>query len=119
MSAGQKLFQMAQNQSKETVLSFIKAMNAEDFKAARNYVTPDMDFVGVMGTRHGADAYFADMEKMKFKYEIEKVFSDDSDVCLWYTIRMGDKSVPTSGWYHLENGKIANFRVLFDPRPVL
>jgi limonene-1,2-epoxide hydrolase len=110
---------MAQQSAKDTVLSFIKAMNAEDFSAARGYVAPDMDFIGVLGTRHGADAYFADMEKMKFKYEIEKVFADDTDVCLWYTIQMGDKSVPTCGWYQLVNGKIAKFRVLFDPRPVL
>jgi hypothetical protein len=45
-----------------------------------------------MGTRHGADAYFADMGKMKFKYEIKKTFAD---------------------------GKIREFRVLFDPRPLL
>jgi len=72
-----------------------------------------------MGIRHGADAYFADMEKMKFKYGIEKTFADDTDVCLWYTFQTGDKSIPICGWYHLVNGKISNFRMLFDPRPLL
>lgn len=110
---------MASDTAKNNVLSFIKALNAEDFVTARRYVDTAMDFIGVMGTRHGADVYFADMEKMKFKYEIEKVFADDTDVCLWYTIQMGGKSVTASGWYHLKEGKIIKFRVLFDPRPVL
>jgi hypothetical protein len=94
-------------------------MNAEDFKTARTYADPSIDFIGVMGTRHGADAYFKDMEKMKFKYEIKKVFADQTDVCLWYDINMGAKTISSCGWYHLENGKIREFRVLFDPRPLL
>jgi len=47
------------------VLSFIDALNNEDFKSARKLTTDDLRFEGVMGTREGADAYFADMEKMK------------------------------------------------------
>lgn len=110
---------MAQEHAKDTVLSFIDALNAEDFKTARQYADKDMNFIGVLGTRHGADPYFADMEKMKFKYEIEKIVADDTDVFLWYAINMGKKTIPACGWYHLANGKIAEFRVLFDPRPLL
>jgi len=105
--------------AKDTVLAFIDAMNKGDFKTARSYVTPNMDFIGVMGSRHGADAYFADMEKMKFKYEIKKVFTNGEDVCLWYNIDMGKKTITSAGWYHLVDGKIAEFNVLFDPRPLL
>lgn len=110
---------MPQQNAKDTVLAFIDAMNKEDFKAARNFVAPDMDFIGVMGSRHGADAYFSDMEKMKFKYEIKKTFADDNDVCLWYDIDMGKKTITSAGWYHLADGKIDEFKVLFDPRPLL
>lgn len=112
---------MSSQHAKDTVLAFIDAMNKEDFNTARNFVTPGMDFIGVMGSRHGADAYFADMEKMKFKYDIKKAFVDDTgnDVCLWYDINMGKKTITSSGWYHLVDGKIAEFKVLFDPRPLL
>ncbi|MDP4151791.1 MAG: nuclear transport factor 2 family protein [Bacteroidota bacterium] len=110
---------MAQPLAGDTVLSFIKALNAEDFKMARSFVHPDLTFIGVLGTRHGADAYFADMEKMKLKYEIEKTVADETDACLWYAIQMGGKKITACGWYHLENGKIAEFKVLFDPRPLL
>lgn len=110
---------MKQQNARETVIAFIEAMNAEDFKTARSYADPEIDFIGVMGARHGADAYFKDMEKMKFKYEIKKTFADDNDVCLWYDINMGAKTITSSGWYHLVDGKIREFRVLFDPRPLL
>jgi predicted ester cyclase len=105
--------------AKNTVTAFLDAMNAEDFNKARDYVDENMDFIGVMGTRHGADAYFTDMAKMKFKYDIEKAVADDADVMIWYKIRMGDKTIDTAGWYHLVDGKIRTFRALFDPRPLL
>ena len=105
--------------SKQIVLSFIKALNEEDFAAARKYVNDDMEFIGVLGTRHGAKTYFNDMEKMRLKYDVQKAFSDGYDVCLWYDIEMSGQKIFSSGWYHIENGKIAWFKVLFDPRPLL
>jgi hypothetical protein len=105
--------------AKETVMLFINAMNAENFDTAKKYVSDDMKFIGVMGTRDGAEAYFKDMEKMKFKYDIKKAFADQNDVSLFYDINMGGQTIFSSGWYHVVNGKIAWFKVLFDPRPLL
>jgi len=98
------------------VQSFLQALNNEDFKAARNYLTNDVKFIGVMGTRDGGDVYMADMEKMKFKYDIKKVFEDDNDVSVFYDINMGGKTLFCSGWYHLSHGKIDSMKVIFDPR---
>ena len=111
--------QLQENGAKETVLSFIKALNEEDFRAARKQVNEDLIFIGVLGTRNGADAYFSDMEKMKLKYEIKKVFSDEDGVCLLYNINMGNVTLFACGWYQLANGKISSFKVVFDPRPLL
>lgn len=107
------------NNATETVLSFIDALNDEDLKAARNYVADDMKFVGVLGTRNGADAYFKDMERMKLKYDIQKVFSDENDVCVFYDITMSGLKIFSCGWYKIENNKIKSFKVIFDPRPLL
>lgn len=103
----------------EVVNAFLKAMNNEDFNAARKYARDDMKFVGVLGSRDGADAYFQDMEKMKFKYEIKRMFTDNDDVSVFYDINMGDNTIFSSGWYHVIDGKINNIRVVFDPRPLL
>jgi len=105
--------------SKEIVLHFIDAMNRYDYEEARSYVTDDMSFVGVLGTRNGAEAYFNDMQKMRLQYKVVKAFSDGEDVCLIYDIDMSGKEIFCFGWYQLQNGKIKSFRVVFDPRPLL
>lgn len=105
--------------AKEAVTSFIDALNKEDFQQAREYAANDMKFVGVLGTRDGADAYFTDMEKMKLKYNILKLISDGNEVCVQYDIDMSGTTIFSMGWYTVEQGKIKNIRVLFDPRPVL
>lgn len=105
--------------AKETVLAFVNALNDEDFDAARAFLTDDMSFVGVLGTRDGGDVYMQDMQKMRFKYDVQKVFVDGTDVCLWYTIDMGGPKIFSSGWYTTEVGKVKSLKVLFDPRPVL
>ncbi|QKJ31338.1 nuclear transport factor 2 family protein [Mucilaginibacter mali] len=103
----------------ETVTAFLKALNNEDFQQARQYASDDIQFEGVMGSRDGADAYFADMEKVKLKYHIKRLFADGDDVAVFYDIDMGGKTIFSSGWYHVNDGKISWFKVLFDPRPLL
>ena len=105
--------------AEHTVRSFINALNDEDFTSARNFTTDDMIFEGVLGSRNGADAYFNDMEKMRLKYDVQKLFKDGDDVCLFYNIEMSGKNIFCAGWYHIINGKIDSIRVVFDPRPVL
>ena len=105
--------------AQDIVLAFINALNREDFAAARDCVSDDLTFIGVLGTRNGAEAYFSDMSRMKLKYAVKKVFTDGADVCLFYDITMGDKTIFSCGWYQLVNNKISTFRVLFDPRPLL
>jgi len=103
----------------DVVHSFIKALNEEDFTAARQCINDDMIFLGVLGERDGAEAYIKDMQHMKFKYDIKRAFADGDDVCLFYDINMGGQTIFSCGWYHVVDGKINSIRVIFDPRPVL
>jgi hypothetical protein len=105
--------------SENVVKAFIKAINNEDFTTARKYVNDNLKFDGVMGSRDGADIYFSDMERMKFKYDVKKIFADEDDVCVLYDINMGGATIFTCGWYKLENCKISSLKVVFDPRPLL
>jgi limonene-1,2-epoxide hydrolase len=105
--------------AKAIVLAFLKAMNDEDFKTAKQYVNDDLKFIGVMGIRDGGEVYIADMEKMKFKYDIKKIFEDVNDVSVFYDINMGGTTIFSSGWYQLSGGKISSIKVIFDPRPLL
>ncbi|MGH9512643.1 MAG: nuclear transport factor 2 family protein [Terriglobales bacterium] len=105
--------------SREVVLAFVDALNRADFQAARECVTDDLNFVGALGSREGADAYFRDMERMRLKYDVKKAFAEDDDVCLFYDVTMSGITAFCAGWYRLSQGKIRSFRVVFDPRPVL
>jgi predicted ester cyclase len=109
----------SQTDPTEVVLAYVAALNDEDFKSVRQYMSDDLSFVGVLGSRQGADAYFKDMERMRLKYEIQKVFANGDDVCLLYNLRISGLTVFGCGWYHVENGKIDSLKVLFDPRPIL
>jgi limonene-1,2-epoxide hydrolase len=102
-----------------TVMSFIRHLNEENFDAARKCVDDDFKFDGVMGSRDGADVYFEDMKKMKFKYHVLKTFVDGDDVCLMYDINMSGITIFSCGWYKVEHNKITSFKVVFDPRPLL
>jgi predicted SnoaL-like aldol condensation-catalyzing enzyme len=105
--------------AKDIVLTCIDALNNEDFAKARELVTDRFQFHGVMGSRDGADAYFADMKKMKFKYEIKKAIGDEHDVCVWSEMPMEGKPILVASWYRVEDDKIVSLRVVFDPRPLL
>lgn len=109
----------AVSSAREVVLSCVKAINEQDFKIARTFVSDDMQFIGVLGSRNGAQAYFDDMEKMKLKYDIKKVFADGEDVCLFYDLQISGKTISGCGWYHVEDEKITSLKVIFDPRPLL
>lgn len=105
--------------AKEVVLAFLEAMNRSDYKEARSYVEEGLKFEGVLGSREGAEVYFKDMQRMRFRYDLQKVWADKEDVGLFYEINMSGTFVPTFGWYNVKEGKIVSIRVLFDPRPVL
>jgi hypothetical protein len=106
-------------EAKDTVLAFLKALNAEAFGEARDLVATDFVFEGVLGSRNGPDAYFDDMRKMKLKYDVKKVLGDQTDVAVFYDIDMGGKTIFSAGWYAVSQDKITRLRVVFDPRPVL
>ena len=106
-------------QEKEVVLTFLDAMNNEDFKTARHYLSDDMVFDGVLGHREGADIYVDDMKKMKFKYKVLKAFVDEEDVCVLYDIDMSGETIYTAGWYKVRDNKIKSLKVVFDPRPIV
>ncbi len=105
---------------RDNVVRFLNALNSEDFDTAQNCVADNLSFVGVMGTREGAENYFGDMKKMRLKYEIKKVFADRSDVCVLYDIKFNPKiTLFACGWYQSQAGKINSIRVIFDPRPLI
>lgn len=107
------------SRAENVVMACVDAINREEFREAKQYVSDDFSFIGVLGSRNGAEAYFLDMERMRLKYSIKKSFADEQDVCLFYDLSISGKMIFGSAWYHVEDGRILSLRVVFDPRPLL
>lgn len=108
-----------QRNAREIVLSCVDALNREDFKAARQYLSDDLSFDGVLGCRRGADAYLMDMKRMRLRYDVKKAFAEADDVCLLYDLAISGTTLFVCGWYQVKLGKIRSLKVVFDPRPLL
>jgi SnoaL-like domain len=72
--------------SKAVVVGLGKALNDENYEAARRYVSDNMKYVGPFGSRDGAEAYLDEIERLRLKFNIQKIFADDEDVCVLYDI---------------------------------
>ena len=103
----------------DVVLAFGDAINAEDFRLARTYVTEDLRQFYPFGINDGADAYFEQLEQVRPKYDTSKIFVDGDDVGVFYNVRVAGITFFASAWFQLEGGKIRSFTVVFDPRPLL
>jgi limonene-1,2-epoxide hydrolase len=111
---------MEQN-TKEIVISFLKAIQEQDYKTAGSYVTDNLSFYAPDGSPlEGSEAYFKGLEPLRLKYDIKKVFSEGKDVCVIYDITFSARQVVVfaCGLYQVQDSKINSIRVLFDPRPL-
>jgi hypothetical protein len=113
------LQQVSTDDAKEVVLGLGKALNDENFQIARGFVSDDMKYIGPFGVRDGAEAYLHEIQRLRLKFGIRKVFVDDQDVCAFYDIAVSGIVVFACGWFHVKGGKVSSLRVTFDPRPLL
>jgi ketosteroid isomerase-like protein len=87
-------------------------------------ITDDMTFIGPLQTTHGAEAYIAINEQLlQFHAGVNMLhqFEDGDHVCSIYelivTAPSGEKvSMPMSDWIRVDNGRIAEQRIYYDPR---
>ena len=102
---------------KETVLSFIRALNAKDYDEAQRHVSGDFSFRSPVLEILDPDGYFKSMKQLMIRYEIRKVFADSEDVCLFYDYTIGGVTRFGCGWYRVKGGKISSLRILSDVPP--
>jgi len=107
------------NEPKEVVLGLGKALNDESFQIARRYVSDDMKYVGPFGSRDGAEAYLQEIERLRLKFDIQKIFADDENVCVLYDITVSGITLFACGWFQVNAGRVSSLRVTFDPRPLV
>ncbi|MGH3502933.1 MAG: nuclear transport factor 2 family protein [Nocardioidaceae bacterium] len=102
---------------------YFEAWRAKDMDAYRALLADGADFAGPMGQAHGVDECVAGMRglaSMTTDVVVHKMLSDDNDVITWFELHTADAApCPVANWTHVEDGKITQIRVTFDPRPLL
>jgi SnoaL-like protein len=106
------------NDAKEVVLSYIRALDSQDYDAARGHLNDDVRVKGPAGEMFSKPKEFIDMlRSYRGKYDLKKVFTDGNDVCLLYDLKTPTATVFMCSWYHVNDGKIDSIQTVFDPRP--
>jgi hypothetical protein len=57
------------------VTRLLEAINREDFTAARAFLRDDMKYIGVFGSRDGADASLDEVQQRSLKFGIREVIA--------------------------------------------
>jgi SnoaL-like protein len=108
--------------AKDIVMGYQRALGSSDWEAARRHLRDDMSFKGPLAAYDKPEPYLEDLKKLHHivkGVDMKKVFVDGNDVCLIYDMITNTPAGTAyiSELYHIEGGKIASVRVVFDPRP--
>src|SRR5215204_3080999 len=106
--------------AKEIVMEFIQAVERNDWKAVRSYISDNLSDVSPLNSFDGAEAYLKYAEYAEHRnippLDIKKDFADGNDVCLLYEMTYGKPPVTTifCRWFHVnDDGKISSDKVGF------
>jgi ketosteroid isomerase-like protein len=109
--------------STELATAYFDAWRAKDTKALRPHLAEDVEFAGPLAEVTGADEY---VESIRHLFdstrglEIVKVFADGPDVLTWFDLTVeGAPTTPVVNWCHVEDERITDVKVIFDPRGML
>ena len=103
--------------SKDTVMSYIRALDGQDYDGALKYLHDRVRIRGPAGETFGKPLDFIEMLRSYHgKYDVKKVFSDEDDVCVLYDLKTSGPTVFMSSWYQVRDGKIVSIQTVFDPR---
>jgi ketosteroid isomerase-like protein len=101
---------------------YFDAWRTQDAASLRSILTDDVTFVGPMGTADNAEEYvdsLMGLAKITTDIVVHEIFVDGDDVVSWFDVHTTQGVLsPVANWSRLSDGKIAQVRVTFDPRPL-
>jgi ketosteroid isomerase-like protein len=103
--------------------TYFRSWKEQDFETLRSVLADDVTFRGPLGRADGADECIAGLQGMAptvADIVVLKRLVDGPDVVSVFELHT-EHAPPclTANWSHVENGKIASIRTVFDPRPLL
>jgi SnoaL-like domain len=106
-----------EDDSRALVMSYISALDKQDYDGALGLLNERVRIRGPAGETFGKPLDFIEMlKKYRGRYDVKKVFSDGADVCVLYDLKTTGPTVFMSSWYQVNGGKIVSIHSVFDPR---
>jgi hypothetical protein len=103
--------------------AYFDAWKRNDIEQVRPLLHEDVNFVGALGSTHGAEDTLAGLGRMfaiTETVEVVRRWVDGSDVLTWFELRTASAGpLAVVNWSHVEAGRVRWIRVTFDPRPLL
>ncbi len=105
--------------TKQIVTNYHNAWTSGDMKAARTYLTNDLDFQGSIDTFHQADDFIASLamfQKMLRGVNLVQSFFSGSGAALLYDCDTMSPAgvIRTAEFFMVKDGKIKSIRLVFD-----
>jgi len=102
---------------------YAAAWQAHDWPALRAMLADQVSFRGPLGTADDAEGCITGLQRMAQvldHLEVRARASHGSDVLTWFDLHSTvAPPAPTANWMRVENGRITQIRVAFDPRALL
>ncbi len=111
---------MAQNNAKEIVGRYNRALEAKDFAAARGFLADDLRFEGPIDRFQKANDYVAAITQlygMVKGVEHQATIVEGDEVAVFYVLDTPVAKAPVAEWYTVRGNKIVHLRAYFDARP--
>ena len=103
--------------------TYFDSWKAKDFETLRSILADDVTFRGALGTADGADACLEGlrgMSRILSDIVIQRMVVEGDDVMTWFDLHSTvAPPCPTVNWSHVEDGRIAEIHMTFDPRELL
>ncbi len=103
--------------------TYFTAWESKDFDTLRSILADDATFRGPLGTADDGDACVAGLSGMAQileRIDVTRRWVDGDDVITWFDLHTSvAEPCPVVNWSRVRDGRIAEIRVTFDPRPLI
>ncbi|MEW2063743.1 nuclear transport factor 2 family protein [Streptomyces sp. NPDC007002] len=114
---------MTTRTARELAETYFTAWEAGDLDTVRGVLAEDVGFVGTLGTASGADEALGGLKglgRVLEKIDVKVRVAEGDEVITWFDLHTSvAPPTPTVNWMHVEDGKVTQIRVTFDPRALL
>lgn len=106
---------------RDIVEKFLEAYYRGDAAAAKQHLADDLVVVGPAIRFDGPDKFLKSSAHVAAGFEgleIQRVFEDGTEVCLFYEMRVKHTApIPMAQWFQVRGERISSIRLIFDTGP--